>query len=75
MAQQNSIRLACELTFKQNLYVYLIIIILWLFYVFRASNIFKLNKAAKMDNEAVLYKYLINKGLKFLPFWNFVSVI
>ena len=34
MAQQNSMKLACQLTFKQNLYVYLISTILYLFLCF-----------------------------------------
>ncbi|KAF8502139.1 hypothetical protein F5888DRAFT_1918820 [Russula emetica] len=57
MAQQNSIKLACQLTFKQNL---------------AQPILSKLKMATKMDNTAALYKHLIDRGLKFLPFWNLI---
>ncbi|KAN0123467.1 hypothetical protein V8E52_002799 [Russula decolorans] len=56
MAQQNSMKLACQLTFEQNL----------------APIFSKLKIATKMDNAAALYEHLINQGLKFLPFWNLI---
>jgi hypothetical protein len=31
--------------------------------------------ATNMDNIAALYENLVDKGLKFLPFWNLVSII
>ena len=31
--------------------------------------------ATKTDNTATLYEHLVDKGLKFLPFWNLVSMI
>jgi hypothetical protein len=31
--------------------------------------------ATNMDNIAVLYENLVDEGLKFLPFWNLVSII
>ena len=75
MAQQNSIKLACQLTFKQNLYVYLINILSYLIYIFRAQPILsKLKMATKTDNTAS-YMELVDKGLEFLPFWNLVSII
>jgi len=43
-------------------------------YVFRVPILLKLKMATKMD-KTTLYEDFINKGLKFLPFWNLVSVI
>lgn len=44
------------------------------FYVFRAQPILpRLQMANKMDN--ILYENLIKDGLRFLPFWNLVSMI
>jgi hypothetical protein len=76
MAQQNSMKFACQLTFKQNLYVYFIDIILHLLYLYilRTQSILsKLKLATKMENTAALYEHLVDRGLKFLPFWNLVS--
>jgi hypothetical protein len=74
MAQQNSMKLACQLTFKQNLYVYFIYTVLYhiYLYVFRASIFSRLRMA---NNKAALYEHLVDMGLKFLPFWNSVSTI
>ena len=44
-------------------------------YIFRASIFLKLKTVTKMDDTTALYKHLIKQGLKFLPFWNLVSVI
>jgi len=57
MAQQNSMKLACQLTFKQNL---------------AQSILSRLKMATKMDNITLLYKHLVDRGLKFLPFWNLI---
>jgi hypothetical protein len=54
MAQQNSMKLACQLTFKQNL----------------APISSRLKMAT---NKASLYEDLVDKGLKFLPFWNLIT--
>ena len=77
MAQQNSMKFACQLTFKQILYVYFINIILHLLFIciFRAQPILlKLKMAIKIDKTAALYKHLVDTGLKLLPSWNLVSV-
>jgi len=75
MAQQNSMKLACQLTFKQNLYVYFINIISHLSFIFlRAQSILsRLKMATKINNTTALYD-LVDEGLKFLPFWNLVSL-
>ncbi|KAN0115583.1 hypothetical protein V8E52_006702 [Russula decolorans] len=57
MAQQNSTKLACHFTFKQNL---------------ARSILLKLKMATNMDNIAILYENLVDEGLKFLPFWNLI---
>jgi len=57
LAQQNSIKLGCQLTFKQNL---------------AQPILSKLKMATKMDNTATLYNNLVDRGLKFLPFWNLI---
>ena len=76
MAQQNSMRVACELTFRQTMYVYYINYIISNFIFFRAQPILsKLKMATKVDNIAILCEDFVNKGLKYLPFWNLVSVI
>ena len=43
-------------------------------HVFRIPILSRLKMTTKMD-KTVLYEDLINKSLKFLPFWNLVSVI
>ncbi|KAF8498714.1 hypothetical protein F5888DRAFT_1633932 [Russula emetica] len=58
-AQQNSIKLACQKTFKENL---------------TQSILLKLKMATKMNNMADLYEDLLNKGLEFLPFWNTIRI-
>jgi hypothetical protein len=42
-------------------------------YGFRTPISLKLKMATKIDNTA-LYEELVYKGLKFLPFWNLVSI-
>ncbi len=76
MAQQNSIKLACQLTFEQTLYVTCVsheIIGVTHFYVSRALPIFsRLKVAVKRDNMD-LFRGLVKMALRFLPFWNLVS--
>ncbi len=76
MAQQNSIKLACQLTFEQTLYVTCVlyeIIGETHFYISRALPIFsRLKVVVKRDNMDLFREY-VEMALKFLPFWNLVS--
>jgi hypothetical protein len=76
MAQQNSIKFACQLIFKQNLYVYIINTIIFniYIYIFRAFNFSKFKMAIKIDNIETLYNQYIDNTLRLLPFWNLVSI-
>ncbi len=77
MAQQNSMKLACQLTFEQTLYVICVlyeIIGVTHFYVSRALPIFSRLTMAIKKNNTDLSRELVEIALKFLPFWNLVSM-
>ena len=75
MAQQNSIKLGCQLTFKQNLYVYLIISYYLYINIFRSQTFsVKIDMQSSITNTILYYKYFVYHSLIFLPFWNLVSI-
>jgi hypothetical protein len=57
MAQQNSMKLACQIIFKQNL---------------AQPILLKFKMATKMNDATALYEHLVEMGIKFLPSWNLV---
>ncbi|KAF8495734.1 hypothetical protein F5888DRAFT_1709611 [Russula emetica] len=62
MAQQNSIKLACQQIFKFKDDI--------------ALSIFsKLKMATKTNDTANLYEHFVDMSLRFLPFWSTVSII
>ena len=68
-------KLACQLAFKQTLYVHFINIISHYLNIFRAQSILlKLKTITKINQTTTLYDYLINMSLQFLSFWNLVSI-
>ncbi len=76
MAQQNSIKLACQLIFEQTLYVRCVlyeIIGVTHFYVSRALPIISRFGIAVDRDNMDLFREHVKMALRFLPFWNLVS--
>ncbi len=70
-------KLACQLTFEQTLYMICVlyeIIGVTHFYVSRALLIFSRLTMAIKKNNTDLSRELVEIALKFLPFWNLVSM-
>ncbi len=70
-------KLACQLTFEQTLYMICVlyeIIGVTHFYVSRALPIFSRLTMAIKKNNTDLSRELVEMALRFLPFWNLVSM-